>query len=143
MVVLYYKSLPFQGWQSQLSGEGRYIVFYLSRDFMWPRDRRVTHLCWQWSLSLTHKSAKCGGHRSCGSGGLIFSQLYCKKKDTYDYLITKCDNAISQAFFDIFRITECGKVILLESVTDCYYKVRQVLRSVTDIITKCVKYYKM
>ena len=42
-----------------------------------------------------------------------------------------------------FRITEYGKVILLESMTDCYYKVRQVLQSVADIITKCVKYYKM
>ena len=26
--------------------------------------------------------------------------------------------------FDIFRITKCGKVILLQSMTDCYYKVR-------------------
>ena len=38
-------------------------------------------------------------------------------------------------FFDIFRITKCGKVILLQSVTDCYYKVHQVLQSVT-VITK-------
>ena len=60
-------------------------------------------------------------------------------------------------FFDIFRITKCTKVILiqsvigcyykvrqaLQSVTDCYYKVRQVLQSVTDFITKCVRYYKV
>ena len=46
-------------------------------------------------------------------------------------------------FFDIFRITKCGKVILLQSVTECYYKVRQVLQSVTDFIAKCVTYYKM
>ena len=46
-------------------------------------------------------------------------------------------------FFDIFRITKCGKVVLLQSVTDCYYKVRQVLQSVTDFITKCVRYYKV
>ena len=59
--------------------------------------------------------------------------------------------------FDIFRITKCDKVILLQSVTDCYYKVRQVLesvtdcyckvrqvlQSVTDFITKCVRYYKV
>ena len=52
-------------------------------------------------------------------------------------------------FSDIFRITKCGKVILLQSVIDCYYKVwqtvitvwqiyykgRQVLQSVT-VITK-------
>ena len=38
-------------------------------------------------------------------------------------------------FFDICRITKCDKVILLQSVTDCYYKVRQVLQSVT-VITK-------
>ena len=40
-----------------------------------------------------------------------------------------------RVFFDIFRITKCSKVILLQSVTDCYYKVRQVLQSVT-VITK-------
>ena len=40
-------------------------------------------------------------------------------------------------FFDIFRITKCHKVILLQSVTDCYYKVREVLQSVTD------RYYKV
>ena len=38
-------------------------------------------------------------------------------------------------FFDIFRIKKCGEVILLQSVTDCYYKIRQVLQSVT-VITK-------
>ena len=57
----------------------------------------------------------------------------------------------------MFCITKCGKVILLQSVTDCYYKVRQVLQSVTDcyykvrqalqsvtdFITKCVSYYKV
>ena len=60
-------------------------------------------------------------------------------------------------FFEIFRIRKCGKVILLQSVTDCCYKVRQVLQnvtdryyqvpqvlqSVTDFITKCVRYYKV
>ena len=39
--------------------------------------------------------------------------------------------------FDIFRITKCDKVILLQSMTGCYYKVRQVLQGVTDC------YYKM
>ena len=39
-------------------------------------------------------------------------------------------------FFDIFRITKCGKVILLQSVTDCYYKVRKVLQNVTDCYYK-------
>ena len=62
-----------------------------------------------------------------------------------------------RTLFDIFRITKCGKVILLQSVTDCYYKVRQVLQSVTDcyykvrqvllsvtdFTTKCVRYYKV
>ena len=60
-------------------------------------------------------------------------------------------------FFDIFRITKSGKVTLLHSVTDCYYKVRQVLQSVTDcyykmrqvlqtvtdLITKSVRYYSV
>ena len=39
-------------------------------------------------------------------------------------------------FFDIFRITKCAKVILLQSATDCYCKVRQVLQSVTDCYYK-------
>ena len=37
--------------------------------------------------------------------------------------------------FDMFCITKCRKVILLQSATDCYFKVRQVLQSVA-IITK-------
>ena len=39
-------------------------------------------------------------------------------------------------FFDMFCITKCAKVILLQNVTDCYYKVRQVLQSVTDCYYK-------
>ena len=39
-------------------------------------------------------------------------------------------------FFDIFRIAKCGKVILLQSATDCYHKGRQVLQSVTDCYYK-------
>ena len=63
---------------------------------------------------------------------MIYFNLSCKKKDTHDYLITKCDYTISQAFFDIFHITKCGKVILLQNVTDCYYKMRQALQSMTE-----------
>ena len=33
----------------------------------------------------------------------------------------------SAGLFDIFRITKCDKVVSLQSVTDYYYKVRQVL----------------
>ena len=47
-----------------------------------------------------------------------------------DHLIAKCDNSILAGFFDIFHITKCGKVILLQSMTDCCYKVCQVLQSV-------------
>ena len=39
-------------------------------------------------------------------------------------------------FFDIFCIIKCRKGLLLQSVTDCYYKVRQVLQSVTDCYYK-------
>ena len=55
----------------------------------------------------------------------------------------------------MFRIAKGNKVILLKSVTgcyyivlqvlqsvkDCYHKVRQVLQSVADFITKCARYY--
>ena len=56
------------------------------------------------------------------------------------YKVWQCNFA---GFFDIFRITKCDKVILLQSVTGCHYKVRQVLQSVTAFITKCVRYYKV
>ena len=32
---------------------------------------------------------------------------------------------------------------LLQSATEVYYIVRQVLQSVTDFITKCVRHYKV
>ena len=56
------------------------------------------------------------------------------------YKVWQCSFA---GLLDIFRITKSGKAILLQSVTDCYYKERQVLQSVTDFITKCVRYYKV
>ena len=62
-----------------------------------------------------------------------------------------------QVFFDIYLIKKCDIVILLQSVTDsyyrvrqvlqivtdCYYKVRQALQSVKDFITKCDSYYNV
>ena len=48
-----------------------------------------------------------------------------------------------RSFFDILHIAKCGKAILLQSVTDCYYKVCQVLQSVMTLLqspsvnTKC------
>ena len=64
---------------------------------------------------------------------------------------------IFEGFFDISRIAKSNKEILsqsvtgcyykvrqlLQSVTDCYYKVRQVLQSVTDFIAKSFRYYKV
>ena len=57
----------------------------------------------------------------------------------------------------MFCNTKCSKVILLQSVTDCYYTMRQVLQSVTDchykmrqvlqsvalFNTKWIRYYKV
>ena len=46
--------------------------------------------------------------------------------------------SVTMQFLRLFRhisYYKCGKVILLQSVTDCYYKVRQVLQSAT-VITK-------
>ena len=45
--------------------------------------------------------------------------------------------------FNIFLFAKSNKVILLKSVTDCYYKVCQVLQIVTHFIIKCVRYYKV
>ena len=85
MVALYYKPPSCQVWQLQASWKRGYIVFHYSRDFMWPCNHRVN-------------SAKCGGHKSCGSEDMIYFNLSFKNKETYDYLITKCGNSISQAF---------------------------------------------
>ena len=63
---------------------------------MWSHDHRV-------------KSAKCSGHNSCGSGDLIYFDISCKKKDTNDYLITKCDNSISQALLTYFVLQNAAK----------------------------------
>ena len=59
------------------------------------------------------------------------------------YLITKSDNSISKTFFDIFHTTKCRKVIKIRSVTGCSYEALQILQSVTNYVTKCVKYYKV
>ena len=73
------------------------------------------------------------------------------------YLITTSDNSISKTFFDIFHTTKCRKVIkirsvtgfsyealqVLQSATKCYDIMFQVLQSVADYVTKCVKYYKV
>ena len=65
----------------------------------------------------------------------------------YDYLITKCDNSISQSFLTYFILQSAPKYfyyILFHQVwqtviTKCvrYYKVWQ------TVITKCVRYYKV
>ena len=40
---------------------------------------------------------------------MICFNLLCKKKDTYDYFITKCDNLISQAFSTYFTLESAPK----------------------------------
>ena len=49
------------------------------------------------------------------------------KKDTYDYLIAKCDNASSQAFLTYFVWHFAAKLFYC----DCYYTVWQLLQSET------------
>ena len=46
-------------------------------------------------------------------------------------------------FRDIFCITKSNKVILLQNVTGCYYKVSQVLERVTDCYYKVRQVYEM
>ena len=46
-------------------------------------------------------------------------------------------------YYKVWQLNFVGFfVILLQSVTVCYYKMPQVLQSVTDFITKCARYYK-
>ena len=47
------------------------------------------------------------------------------------------------SLFDILFFAKCNKLVLLQIVTVCYYKVRQVLQYVTDFITTCVRFLKV
>ena len=38
---------------------------------LWHRDYRVTLIFWLWTFALTHQSAKCDGHKSCGSRNVV------------------------------------------------------------------------
>ena len=52
---------------------------------------------------------------------------------------------VAMQFRRLFRHISYYKVRqsdLSQSMTDCYYKVRQVLQSMADFITNCVRYYK-
>ena len=59
-----------------------------------------------------------------------------RRMNTYGYLITKFDNSNSQAFLTFFVLQSAAKQY-------CYYKVRQVLQSMTDFNTKYVRYCKV
>ena len=62
---------------------------------MSPRDQNFTY--WFCSLRLTHQSAKWGGKKPCWSEDVIYFNHDYREKDTYDYLIRKCDNSVLQA----------------------------------------------
>ena len=49
-------------------------------------------------------------------------------------IITKLLQSVTEVYYKVRQV--------LQSVTDCYYKVRQVLQSVPGI-TKCDSYYKV
>ena len=110
----------------------------------WPRDQRVTWLCWKW---LTDQLAKYGSHQCCGSRDIIqVGRKEVRKVDKYDYLITKCGNSTQfrMLFWHILYckvqrsnfITKCDRLSLQSAwgSTKCdrlYYKVPQVVLSVT------------
>ena len=62
-----------------------------------------------WPCNHSVNSAKCGGHKSCESGDMIYFNLLFKNKETYDYLITKCDNSVSQGFLTYFILQSAEK----------------------------------
>ena len=61
------------------------------------------------SAKFTSLPSVRGSHKSCGSGDMIYFNLQCEKNDTYDYLIAKCDNSISQAFLTYFVLQSAEK----------------------------------
>ena len=96
-----------------------------------------------WSLSLIRQSTKCDGYKSCEVE--IWSILIFNVRRRIHMIVLLQSAAIQfgRLFKHISYYTKRGKVILLQSVRDCYYKVHQVLQSVTDCYYKCVKYYKV
>ena len=102
---------------------------------MWSRDRRVTWLCWLWSLSLTHHSAKSGGHKSCGSGDMIYSHLYVRRRAR---ILSYC-KVWQCNFAGFFWHTLYYKVRQSSFITKCD---RLLLRSESRF-TKCDSYYKV
>ena len=69
--------------------------------------------------------------------------LYLKiRKEKNMKIITKCDKKISPQK-NSKVITKCDRTNLLQSVTKSYYKVCQLLQSVTKFITKSVRYCKV
>ena len=61
------------------------------------------------SIMLRVNYAKCDGHKPCGIGDMIYFNLSFKNNETYDYLITNCDNSVSQAFLTYFILQSAAK----------------------------------
>ena len=54
--------------------------------------------------------------------------IFNARRRTREIMLLQSGQCKFAGFFDIFCVTKCGKVVLLQSVTDRYYKVRQVLK---------------
>ena len=98
-------------------------TFFICHLITWPCDQRVTWLCLKLSFSLTHQPSKYGSHNSCGNRDMI-QEGRKDRQISLSYYKVRQFNFV--AFFDILQSAKCKKVVLLQSVTGCYYKVRQV-----------------
>ena len=117
-------------------GKWRYIIFYLSPDFTWPLDLRVTQLC------LTHQSVNCGGH-SLVEVEIWYILIFNVRKQIRMIILLQ---SVTMQFCRLFSHILYYKVRqrnFVRKFDKLYYKVGQVLQSVADFITKSVSYYKV
>ena len=143
-IISFNQKLPPVTFSSRRSRGSGNITFPICHMITWPRDQKVTWLCWRWSFNLNPHPAKYGSHKCCGSrdiidvGSTVGRQIdmitllqsvttrfrrpfwhisYCQKQQ--NNFITKCDRFFLR---NASGITKCGRL---------YDKVWQLLQSGT------------
>ena len=116
------------------------VEIHLSHELIWPRDERVKWKCRWWPSR---------------SGLVVIRFVQVEIWFVFVFNLSAILKASSRSawlsyykvwkssfvgFFDIFHITKFVKVILLRSVTGCYYKVHQILQSVINFAITSVTF---
>lgn len=110
------------------------ITFFISHMITWPRQLRITWICFGWPFVLIHQSTKSGGKTFSGSKYRI--EVGGKVGRYIDKIILwqSMANRFCRGFLGMFHITQCNR-LLLQSATRLLSQVCQLLQRVT-VITK-------